>query len=145
MELREAKEILKEKGFILEGAYKDILHQKFADMRAEREADKKSYEARQRKMAKISKKLNKEIEEFVSDLADEMVSDQVTCKYDKTEWTTIIQVERNKYKVDTMGYGQIDFGKFEYGHWDIKFKTTNLENLDNFLDKVFNYITEEAA
>lgn len=136
---------VKNESTILEGAYKDILHQKFAEMRADREADKKSYEARQRKMSRIAKKLSKEIEEFVSDLADEMVSDQVTCNYDKTDWTTTIQVERNKYKVDTMGYGEVEFGKFEYGHWDIKFKTTDLENLDNFLDKVFNYITEEAA
>ena len=145
MRLEEAKKILKENGFICEGAYKDILHQKFAEKRAKQEQDMKDYEARQRKMAKISKKLNKEIEEFISDLADEMVSDKVTCKYDKTGWKTIIQIENNQYKVDTYGYGEVEFAEYEYGRWNNIRSTKNLDALDEFLEKVFEYLTEEAA
>lgn len=145
MNLNEAKEILQENGFILEGAYKDILHQKFAAKRAEREQDKKDDEARQRKMAKIAKKMYTEIEEFISDLADEMVSDKVTCQYDKTGWKTLIQVENHKYKVDTYGYGEVEFSRFEYGHWNKIRSTRHLDELDDFLENVFEFITEEAA
>lgn len=145
MELNEAKQILEENGFIIEGAYKDILHQKFAEKRAKQEQDMKDYEAKQRKMAKISKKLNKEIEEFINDLADEMVSDKVTCKYDKTGWRTIIQIENKQYKVDTYGFGVVEFAKYEYGRWDTIRSTRNLEELDEFLEKVFEYLTDAAT
>ena len=144
MKLEEAKEILKENGFICEGAYKDILHQKFAEKRAKREQDQKDYDARQRQMAKISKKLNKEIEEFISDLADEMVSDKVTCKYDKNDWITTIQIENKQYKVDTYGFGVVEFARYEYGRWNNIRSTKNLDELDEFLEKVFEYITDEA-
>lgn len=33
MNLNEAKEILKENGFILEGAYRDLIHQKIGEIR----------------------------------------------------------------------------------------------------------------
>lgn len=56
MELKEAKQILKQNGFIVEGAYKDILHQKFAEKRAKREQDQKDYDAKQRKMGRLTKK-----------------------------------------------------------------------------------------
>lgn len=146
MELKEAKEILEENGFILEGAYKEILHQKFAAKRAQREQDDKDYEARHKKMARLAKKMSKEIEEFISDLADEMVSDKVTCKYESGLWRTSIQVENHKYRVDTYGYGEIEFRKEDGGdHWKIIYSTRDLDNLDYFLEKVFDYITEEAA
>lgn len=144
MELNEALDILHKAGLIAEGAYKDILHQKFAEKRAKREQDMKDYESRQRKMAKISKKLYKEIEEFISDLADELVSDKITCKYDKIGWKTIIQIENNQYKVDTYGYGEVEFAKYQYGRWNNIRSTKNLDELDEFLEKVFEYITEEA-
>jgi hypothetical protein len=136
---------VKNESTICEGAYKDILHQKFAEKRAKREQDQKDYDARQRQMAKISKKLNKEIEEFISDLADEMVSDKVTCKYDKTGWRTFIQIENKQYKVDTYGFGVVEFAKYEYGRWNNIFNTKDLDNLDEFLEKVFDYITDAAA
>lgn len=145
MRLEEAKEILKENGFICEGAYKDILHQKFAEKRAKREQDQKDYDAKKRKMAKISKKLNKEIEEFISDLADELVSDKVTCKYAKNDWITIIQIENKQFKVDTYSWGVIEFAKYEYGRWNSIFNTKDLDNLDEFLEKVFDYITDQVA
>ena len=146
MRLDEALEILKTRGFICEGAYKDILHQKFAEKRTERETDKKNYEARQRKMGRLAKKISKEIEEFISDLGDEMVSDQVTCKYDSTEWTTNIQVENHKYKVYVTGYGQIEFREeTSDGRWRVVNTTTNLDNLPTFLENVFDYITDAAA
>lgn len=146
MQLKEAKEILEENGFIVEGAYKDILHQKFAEKRAERETNKKNYEARQRKMGRLAKKISKEIEEFISDLADEMVSDKVTCKYDATEWTTNIQLENRKYKVYVTGYGQIEFREESAdGRWRVIETTTNLDYLPTFLENVFDYITDAAA
>lgn len=146
MNLNEALEILREHDFICEGAYKDILHQKFAEKRAKRETDNKNYEARQRKMGRLAKKISKEIEEFISDLADEMVSDKVTCKYDATEWTTNIQVENRKYKVYVTGYGQIEFRKETAdGRWQVIETITNLEYLPTFLENVFDYITEAAA
>ncbi len=136
---------VKNESTICEGAYKDILHQKFAEKRAKREQDQKDYDAKQRKMAKISKKLNKEIEEFISDLADELVSDKVTCKYDKNDWITIIQIENKQYKVDTYGWGVVEFAKYEYGRWNNIFNTRNLDNLDEFLEKVFEYLTDQVA
>ena len=136
---------VKNESTICEGAYKDILHQKFAEKRAKREQDQKDYDAKQRKMAKISKKLNKEIEEFISDLADELVSDKVTCKYDKNDWITIIQIENKQYKVDTYGWGVVEFAKYEYGRWNNIFNTKDLDNLDEFLEKVFEYLTDAAA
>ena len=146
MELDEAKQILKQNGFICEGAYKDILHQKFAEKRAKREQDQKDYDAKQRKMGRLAKKISKEIEEFISDLADEMVSDKVTCKYDATEWTTNIQVENRKYKVYVTGYGQIEFRKEAAdGRWQVIETTTNLDYLPTFLENVFDYITDAAA
>lgn len=145
MELDEALDTLNKAGLIAEGAYKDILHQKFAEKRAKREQDQKDYDSRQKQMAKISKKLNKEIEEFVSDLADEMVSDQVTCKYNSTDWVTTIQIENKQFKVDTYGFGVVEFAKYEYGRWNNIFNTRNLDNLDEFLEKVFEYLTDVAA
>ena len=136
---------VKNESTICEGAYKDILHQKFAEKRAKREQDQKDYDAKQRKMAKISKKLNKEIEEFISDLADELVSDKVTCKYDKNDWITTIQIENKQYKVDTYGFGVVEFAKYEYGRWNNIFNTKDLDNLDEFLEKVFEYLTDAAA
>ena len=136
---------VKNESTICEGAYKDILHQKFAEKRAKREQDQKDYDAKQRKMAKISKKLNKEIEEFISDLADELVSDKVTCKYDKNDWITIIQIENKQYKVDTYGWGVVEFAKYEYGRWNNIFNTKDLDNLDEFLEKIFEYLTDAAA
>jgi hypothetical protein len=136
---------VKNESTICEGAYKDILHQKFAEKRAKREQDQKDYEAKQRKMAKISKKLNKEIEEFISDLADELVSDKVTCKYDKNDWITIIQIENKQFKVDTYGWGVVEFAKYEYGRWNNIFNTRDLDNLDEFLEKVFEYLTDQVA
>ena len=144
MELNEALDILHKAGLIAEGAYKDILHQKFAEKRAKREQDMKDYDAKQRKMAKISKKLYKEIEEFISDLADELVSDKVTCKYDKIGWKTIIQIENHQYKVDTYGYGEVEFAEYKYGRWNNIRSTRNLDELDEFLEKVFEYLTEEV-
>ena len=145
MNLIEAKQILEENGFIVEGAYKDILHQKFAQKRAEREQNNKDFDTNQRKTARLAKKMSKEIEEFVSDLADEMVSDEVTCKYNPTDWITTINVKSRKYKVDTLGYGQVEFCEESYGRWRIIYRTTDLNNLDDFLEKVFEFITEEAA
>lgn len=136
---------VKNESTICEGAYKDILHQKFAEKRAKREQDQKDYDAKQRKMAKISKKLNKEIEEFISDLADELVSDKVTCKYDKNDWITTIQIENKQYKVDTYGFGVVEFAKYEYGRWNNIFNTKDLDNLDDFLEKVFEYLTDQVA
>jgi hypothetical protein len=136
---------VKNESTICEGAYKDILHQKFAEKRAKREQDQKDYDAKQRKMAKISKKLNKEIEEFISDLADELVSDKVTCKYDKNDWITTIQIENKQYKVDTYGFGVVEFAKYEYGRWNNIFNTRDLDNLDEFLEKVFEYLTDQVA
>lgn len=61
MQLKEAKQILEENGFIVEGAYKDILHQKFAEKRAKREQDQKDYDAKQRKMGRLAKKYQKKL------------------------------------------------------------------------------------
>lgn len=145
MELNEALDTLQKAGLIAEGAYKDILHQKFAEKRAKREQDQKDYDSRQKKMAKISKKLNKEIEEFISDLADEMVSDQVTCKYNPSDWITTIQIENKQFKVDTYGFGVVEFAKYEYGRWNPISRTKDLDNLDEFLEDVFEYLTNVAA
>ena len=89
--------------------------------------------------------MSKEIEEFVSDLADEMVSDEVTCKYNPSDWITTINVKSRKYKVDTLGFGQIEFSEESDGGWRRIYKTNDLENVSDFLEKVFDYITEEVA
>ena len=77
MELNEAIEVLKNHDFIVEGAYKDVIHARLKGIRAEEkevadEDDKKSALA-----LKAVKKIYKELKEFCSDFNDEIVADKM--------------------------------------------------------------------
>ena len=75
MKLREAKEILKKNGFILEGSYKDIIHQKLGEIRQNNKESNSKEKGRYIKLGKIMSKVAKETKEFIDDLGDELVSD----------------------------------------------------------------------
>lgn len=148
MELKEAKEYLNSKGYILEGAYKDIIHQKLGEIRQNNKESNSKEKGRYIKLGKIMSKVAKETKEFIDDLGDELVSDEVTCNYDKNNWKINIQVKDKKYIIEMKVWGEFIFKRFTrigYKDWAEVYKTENLEDVSEYLEKAFDYITNAAA
>ena len=146
MLLREAKEILKKNGYLIEGAYKDIIHQKFGDIRQSKKEKQDKYDAEMKKRGRIFNKVYKEVKEFVDDLADEMVSDQVTCSYKRGSWDIFIKVENNEYRIDMTGFAGLRFATKDWNdNWNVKGSTANWDSIPEFLEYAFDNITKEAA
>ena len=148
MKLKEAKEILNENGFILEGSYKDIIHQKLGEIRQKRADDESKYKGQQIQLGKIMSKVYKETKEFIDDLADELVSDEVTCNYDKKHWRIHIQVKDKKFILEMSGWGEFRFKEHRtigYTDWNEIFSIETLKNIAVYLEKAFDYITKESV
>lgn len=139
---------VKNESTILEGAYKDIIHQKLGEIRQNNKEINSKEKGRYIKLGKIMSKVSKETKEFIDDLGDELVSDEVTCNYDKNNWKINIQVKDKKYIIEMKAWGEFIFKRFTkigYKDWDEVYKTENLEDVPEYLEKAFDYITKEAA
>lgn len=148
MNLREAKEILNKNGYLIEGSYKDIIHQKLGEIRQKREDNDKAYNSKQIKLGKIMSKVYNEVKEFIDDLADELVSDKITCDYDKKHWKINIHVEDKEYIMEMTSWGEFRFKEHTtvgWKDWRDIYSTEYLEAISDYLDKAFDYITKEAV
>ena len=148
MKLKEAKEILKQNGYLIEGSYKDIIHQRLGEIRQKRDDNNKANNSKQIKLGKIMSKVYNEVKEFIDDLADELVSDKITCDYDKKHRKINIHVEDKEYIMEMTIWGEFRFKEqitVGWKDWIDIFATDGLEAISEYLDKAFDYITKESV
>lgn len=148
MKLEEAKEILNKNGYLIEGSYKDIIHQKLGEIRQKRADDESKYKGQQIQLGKIMSKVYNEVKEFIDDLADELVSDKITCDYDKKHWKINIHVEDKEYIMEMTSWGEFRFKEHTtvgFKDWNEVYSTDYLESIPDLLDKIFDYITKESV
>lgn len=146
MNLNEAKEILKENGFILEGAYRDLIHQKIGEIRLNKKESEGRVEKAKRKSAKVLRTVYKECEEFIDDLCNELVTDKIKLSknnydnYTKISISTGTQIIGIIVKDDELVY--IRNG---YNEDNLSMDKVDKDSLSNFLNKVFDDVTYYAS
>ena len=137
---------VKNESTICEGAYKDIIHQKFGEIRQSNKEHQDKYDGEMKKRGRIINKVYKEVKEFVDDLADEMVSDKVTCSYKRGSWEILIKVEDTEYRIDMTGYEGLRFAVTDWhGSWQKLRSTEDWTRIPEFLEYAFDKITSDAA
>lgn len=146
MLLKEAKEILKANGFILEGAYRDLIHQKIGEIRLNKKESESRVAQSKRKAAKVLRTVYKECKEFVDDLCNELVTDKIKLSkntynnYTKISISTGTQIIGITVKDDELVY--IRDG---YNEDNLSMDKVDKDSLSNFLNKVFDDVTYYAA
>lgn len=159
MELNEALERLKNaglivegsmrldaNGFILEGAYRDLIHQKIGEIRLNKKESENRVTQAKRKAAKVLRTVYKECKEFVDDLCNELVTDKIKLSkntndnYNKIIISTGTQIIGIIVKDDELVY--IRDG---YNEDNLSMDKVDKDSLSNFLNKVFDDVTYYAA
>lgn len=155
MELNEAKEILKENGYIVEGAYKDIIHSKLKEIRTVQKADEDEDIAANKLANKVIKKIYNELTEFCSDFNDEIVDEKIgltDITSDVSSWFefTVKNIEdKETIEVNVLGENPneikiiISINNRRYPPFierNIIVKKLN-EKLPEILDSIMDYIT----
>ena len=146
MELKEAKEILKSNGFILEGAYRDLIHQKIGEIRLNKKESEDRVAQSKRKSAKVLRTVYKECKEFVDDLCNELVTDKIKLSknnydnYTKISISTGTQIIGIIIKDDELVYVRDG-----YNEDNLSMDKVDKDSLSNFLNKVFDDVTYYAA
>jgi len=85
MNLLEAKHILRKNGFLItEGKYKELIHSQLGELGRARKEDEANEAASLKRFNKVAKIAKNELTEFVNDLNDELVRDDIILKVEKS-------------------------------------------------------------
>ena len=146
MKLNEAKHILKDAGFILEGAYKDIIHQQLAEIRLDQKNQEKSKKKLVNNRSKILNSIVKESKKFIDDLCDELVTDEIVMKkFDYDEYTNVNFYVNDRHFTISVKSDELVYSKNGYIEKRLYLSEVNKDTLSNLLNKVFEDITCYAA
>ena len=146
MLLKEAQKILKENGFILEGSYRDIIHQKIGVIRQnKKESDNRVAQAK-RKAAKIFRGVYKECEEFVDDLCNELVTDEIKLnKITNDNFSKINIFTGTKIIGIMVKDDELIYIRDGYEEYNLSIDKVDKDSLSEFLNKVFDAVTYYAS
>ncbi len=147
MELKEAQEILKENGFILEGAYRDVIHQKIGEIRLNQKESEDRVAQAKKKATKVLRTVYKECKEFVDDLCNELVTDKIKLSKNNTyDNYSKISIYTGKQIISIIiKDDEIVYIKDGYNEDNLSMDKVDKDSLSNFLNKVFDDVTYYAA
>lgn len=140
MLLEEAKKILKENGYLLEGVYKDLIHSRLAELRSEKQKTIKNIDLKEKRNIKIMNKIYKEVKEFVNDLANEVIDSDITCS--KKDWDIKIKIDWKEFKIYC---GLRDYAFYIPNRAAPLYEIPNDENLQENLSKLLETVFEELT
>lgn len=84
MKLDEAVKVLKKNGYLItEGKYKELIHSQLGELGKSRKQDEANESLQLKRFNKVSRIAKNELTEFVSDLNDELVRDDIILKVEK--------------------------------------------------------------
>lgn len=147
MLLKEAKEILKSNGFILEGAYRDLIHQKIGKIRINKKEAEGRVEQAKRKSAKVLRTVYKECKEFVDDLCNELVTDKIKLSKNNNYYNdTKISISTGTIIIGIIVTDdELVYVRDGYNEDTLSMDKVDKDSLSNFLNKVFDAVTYYAA
>lgn len=146
MLLKEAKEILKSNGFILEGAYRDLIHQKISEIRINKKESEDRVAQTKRKAAKVLRTVYKECKEFVDDLCNELVTDKIKLSKNTYGNYTKISISTGTQLISIIVKDEeLVYVRDGYNEDNLSMDKVDKDSLSNFLNKVFDDITYYAA